>query len=204
MKLASLSLVILLSCSGRGNAQCNRAATPAAHSSHPTVVSDSAANPEMKRLAKALIGDWDTVETMERNELFPNGGSRHGKVHVKLAAGGTVLIYEVHSNGSAGRLDGFHTIWWDSSAKQYYFFACFNSRNHPCRMRGTAHWERDTFVNDYGETFKSKKSQWRDSFTFTPTTHTLVAAMIDGSSTPRTVITTTATRSANSPLGNRK
>jgi hypothetical protein len=59
------------------------------------------------------------------------------------------LIYEVQSNGSAGKLDGFHTIWFDRTTKLYYFFACFNDPDHPCRMRGTAHWEGDAFVNDY-------------------------------------------------------
>jgi hypothetical protein len=50
--------------------------------------------PEMERLAKALVGDWNTMETMERGEFLPNGGSRHGVVHVRPAAGGTTLIYE--------------------------------------------------------------------------------------------------------------
>src|SRR5215831_3604899 len=72
----------------------------------------SAATPEMARLAKMLVGDWDTTETMERSEFFPNGGSRHGTVHVRLAAGGHTLIYEVHSDGSAGKLEGFLAFWW--------------------------------------------------------------------------------------------
>jgi hypothetical protein len=37
---------------------------------------ETSASPEMDRLAKALVGDWNTTETMERNQLFPNGGSR--------------------------------------------------------------------------------------------------------------------------------
>jgi hypothetical protein len=148
----------------------------------------------MDRLAKALVGDWNTVETMERGPLFPNGGSRQGIVHVGLAAGGTTLIYEVHSNGSAGKLDGFHIIWWDKSAKLYYFFACFNNPNNPCRIRGTAHWEGATFVNDYEEMVDGKKTHWRDSFVITPTSHTLVAAIDTGNGTMKTVITTKGTR----------
>lgn len=163
----------------------------------PTLQSASSpemASPEMDKLAKALVGDWNTVETMERGEFFPAGGSRHGAVHVRLAAGGNVLIYEVHSNGSAGKLDGFHTIWWDKGAGLYYFFACFNDPGQPCRMRGTAHWQGDAFVNDYEETVDGKKTQGRDSFTFTPTSHTLVAAMDTGNGVMKTVITTRATR----------
>jgi hypothetical protein len=79
--------------------------------------------PEIERLAKALVGDWNTMETMERGEFFPNGGSRHGVVHVMLAAGGTTLIYEVRSDGSAGKLDGMLVIWWDKDASLYRVFA---------------------------------------------------------------------------------
>jgi hypothetical protein len=78
------------------------AATPQAPRTTPT--NQNSPVSEMDRLAKALVGDWDTTETMERGELFPNGGSRHGVVHVRRAAGGTTLIYEVYSDGSAGKL----------------------------------------------------------------------------------------------------
>jgi hypothetical protein len=167
---------------------------PKSLSSSPAEGSVFAVSPEMDRLAKALVGDWDTVETMERGEFFPSGGSRKGHVHARLASGGYTLIYEVHSDGSAGMLDGFLTIWWEKNAKLYYFLACFNNPNGPCRMRGTAHWEGDSFVNDYEETIKGKRTSWRDSFTFAPSAHTLVAAMeVDGGAM-RTLITTRATR----------
>ena len=166
---------------------------PKSLSSSPAEGSVSAASPEMARLAKVLIGDWDTIETMERGEFFPDGGSRKGHVHARLASGGYTLIYEVHSDGSAGMLDGFLTIWWDKNAKLYYFLACFNNPNCPCRMRGTARWEGDSFVNDYEETVKGKRRSWRDSFTFAPSAHTLVATEADGGAM-RTLITTRATR----------
>jgi hypothetical protein len=150
----------------------------------------------MERLANALVGDWDTTETMERGELFPNGGSRHGIIHARLAAGGaggTTLIYEVHSDGSAGKLDGMLVIWWDEDVRLYRLFICFNNPN-PCKMRGTAHWNGDSFVNDYEETIKGKKTSCRDSFAFTPKSHTLVAAMQGEGGVMQTLITTRATR----------
>jgi hypothetical protein len=150
--------------------------------------------PEMERLAKGLVGDWNTTETMERGEVFPNGGSRQGTVHARLTAGGTTLIYEVHSNGSAGKLEGMLVIWWDKDASLYHVFVCFNNPKHPCEMRGTAHWEGDSFVNDYEDVVKGRKTPWRDTFTFTPNFHTLVAAMKVGDGTMQTLITTKATR----------
>jgi len=166
---------------------------PAASVRRAPGAAQTAATPEMDRLAKALAGDWETVETMERGRFFPNGGSRHGIVHARLSAGGNVLIYEVHSDGSAGKLDGFHTIWWDKTTKVYYFFACFNGA-HPCRMRGTAHWEASTFVNDYEEKIDGKTTRWRDTFVITPTSHTLTASMNTDHNSWQTVITTKATR----------
>lgn len=150
--------------------------------------------PEIQRLAKALAGNWNTTETMEPGEFFPNGGSRHGVVHVRLAAAGTTLIYEVHSDGTAGKLDGMLVIWWDGDASLYRVFVCFNNPSNPCEMRGTAHWEGDSFVNDYEQTVKGKKTTWRDTFTFTLTSHTLVAAMDVGNGTMQPLITTKATR----------
>ena len=167
---------------------------PASQQSNALPAFESAAGPEMERLAKALAGEWSTTETMQPSKFFPNGGSRHGKAHVKLAAGGTTLIYEVHSDGSAGKLDGMLVIWWDKDANLYEFFACFNDPAHPCRPRGTAHWEGEAFVNDYDLMLDGRKTQWRDSFSFTPSSHTLVAAMNQGDGTMRVLITTVATR----------
>lgn len=169
---------------------------PESWSSSPTEEFVSSASPEMERLAKGLVGDWDTVEMMERGPSFPESGSRKGHAHVRLASGGYALNYEVHSNGSAGKLDGFLTIWWDKNTKLYYLLACFNNPNGPCRMRGTAHWESDSFVNDYDSVVNGNKTQWRDTFTFTPTSHLLVAAMDSGSGAMKPVITTTATRTS--------
>jgi hypothetical protein len=151
------------------------------------------AGPEMDRLAKALAGRWSTVETMERSDEFPRGGSRRGVVEARLAAGGTTFVYEVHSDGSAGKLDGFLAIWWDPETKLYDVFVCFNSPRRPCRMRGTARWEGDLFVNDYDSTAGGKTTRWRDTFQFTPTSHTLLAAT-DGGGAMKTLITTQATR----------
>ena len=132
---------------------------------------------------------------MERGPSFPEGGSRNGHVHMRLASGGYTLIYEVHSDGSAGKVDGFLTIWWDKNTNLYYFLACFNNPNGPCRMRA-AHWDGDSFVNDHDSVAHGNKTRWRDTFTFTVTSHTLVAAMDSGSGAMRPMITTTATRTS--------
>src|SRR6267154_3481015 len=169
--------------------------TGAQESGKSSHLAETAASPEMDRLAKALAGDWNTSESMVKSEFFPNGGSRHGRSHIGLVAGGTSLFAEFHSNGSAGKLDGLYVIWWDKPANIYRLFVCFNDLQTPCKLRGTAHWEGDTFVNDYEETVDGKLTKCRDSFIhITSTSHSLVAAVDAGDGTMKTLMTTTSTR----------
>lgn len=156
---------------------------------------ESAASPEMARLANAMAGDWTTSESMERGDLFPNGGSRQGLSHVQLGTGGTTLVSEGHSDGSAGSLDHLIVIWWDGNAKVYRFFTCFKTRRSACEVRGTAHWEGDAFVNDFEEVVKGKTTKFRDVFSqFTPTSRTLVMYVAAEDGTMKPAVTTKSVR----------
>ena len=146
--------------------------------SSPTVAqsAESAATPEMGRLAKLFAGDWNTVEIVQHGKPVPDGAGRRGTVHVRLAAGGTALVSEGHSVGTVGReLQWFITIWWDGNAKSYRFLTCFRTPiDAGCELRGTARWDGDTFVNDYEEMIDGKRTKMQDVWTdITPNSHTL-------------------------------
>jgi hypothetical protein len=139
---------------------------------------DSAAIPEMARLAKILAGDWNTVEIVQHGKPVREGTGRTGTAHVRLTGGGTALVSEGHSFGTVGGdLRWFITIWWDPVAKNYRFLTCFKTPTDAgCELRGTAHWEGDTFVNDYEEVINGKHTKMRDVWTdITPNSHTLTA-----------------------------
>ncbi|HEY7099073.1 MAG TPA: hypothetical protein VH437_20275 [Terriglobales bacterium] len=149
----------------------------------------------MSRLAQALVGEWNDTETMERGRYFPNGGQRSGTSRWRLAVGGTTVVGEGHSDGSAGPLDHLILIWWDGQAKVYDYFVCFKDQGSLCEIRGTAHWEGNTFVNDYDEIEDGKKTQWRDSFVdITPKSYTLIAARKQDDGSMKTLITTHSLR----------
>ena len=161
----------------------------------PAGPSSEAPSAEMSKLAQAFVGDWDNTETMESSQFFPNGGSRHGSSHWRLAVGGTTIVGEGHSDGSAGPLDHLILIWWDKKASVYDYFVCFKDTGSSCRVRGTAHWEADAFVNDYGEIENGKQVKWRDTFTqITPNSYTLLAARQQNDGSMKTLITTHSTR----------
>ncbi|HMH41928.1 MAG TPA: hypothetical protein VK557_00470 [Pyrinomonadaceae bacterium] len=138
--------------------------------------SDTAVSPEMARLAKVFAGDWNAVEVMQRGKPVPDGAGRRGTVHVRVAGGGTVLVSEGHSVGTVGGdLQWFITIWWDPNTKCYRFLTCFRTpADAGCELRGTAHWDGDTFVNDYEEVINGKRTKMQDLWTdITPNSHTL-------------------------------
>jgi hypothetical protein len=159
-------------------------------------LASKAAGPEMQRVADVLAGDWATTESMERSDLFPDGGARRGTSRWRLAVGGTTLVGEGKSNGSAGPLGYLITIWWDAPAAVYRFFTCFtDAAGSSCRVRGTAHWEGDAFVNDYEETGRAGPVRWRDSFVrLTPSSHTLLAARLAADGSMQTLITSRSVR----------
>ena len=155
------------------------------------MATDFGAGPEMRKLASTFVGEWDTTETFARNEFYPNGAERKGTARFTLATGGTSLVEEVHSDGSAGELDFMATIWWDKDAESYRFFTCGNARNNPCKLRGTAQWEGNSFVNQYELTLKAAKRKSRDTFSdITPDSFTLVAALESEGGALQTMITT--------------
>ena len=147
---------------------------------------ESAANPEMTRLAHVLAGDWSTVEILQHGKPVPEGAGRKGDVHVWLTGGGTVLASEGHSVGAVGGdLRWFITIWWDTEAKCYRLLTCFRTKTSAgCELRGTAHWEEDRLINDYEEVIDGKRTKFQDIWSdITANSHTLTAARDAGNGT---------------------
>lgn len=66
---------------------------------------------------KAFGGEWRGVEKLEQSEFFPNGVTRKGTARVSLGTGGSTVIEDYHTDGTAGRLDFIAVIWWDKRRK---------------------------------------------------------------------------------------
>jgi len=67
--------------------------------------------------------------------------------------------------------------------------------NGACELRGTAHWEGETFVNEYEEMVAGRKTKFQDSFSqITPISYTLIAAISTVPGAMKPLITTIYTR----------
>jgi hypothetical protein len=154
----------------------------------------SAATPharsEMQKLFRAFVGRWTVHERFERNEFSPGGGSRTGTARFTVGSGGTSLVEDYHSDGSAGKLDFLAIIWFDPGTRSYHVFTCASGRD-ACAVRGTAHWDGATFVNDYEEPLNGMPTKLQDVFSnMTPTSIKLVAGIPGEDPALRPLITT--------------
>jgi hypothetical protein len=158
---------------------------------------DSSTIPEMARLAKVFAGDWNTVEILQHGKPVAAGAGRRGTVHVRLAGGGTALLSEGRSVGTVGgELQWFITIWWDANTKCYRFLTCFRTPGDAgCELRGTAHWDGETFVNDYEEVIDGKRTKMQDHWTdVTPNSHTLTESHDIGNGVMKPYVVSRSTR----------
>ncbi|HZS60337.1 MAG TPA: hypothetical protein VFA43_13775 [Gemmatimonadaceae bacterium] len=138
--------------------------------------SAQAQSPEMARLAKALAGDWSTVEVVQFGRPVAQGAGRKGENHVRLVGGGTALVSEGHTVGSVGGdLRWFTTFWWDTEIRRYRFLTCFTAADaNGCELRGTAFWDGERLVNEYQERVDGVLTRMRDVWSdITATSHTL-------------------------------
>jgi hypothetical protein len=165
----------------------------------PAGAAEQPARPAMNKLFQAFVGDWSVRETFQRNEFFPKGGERKGMARFRVGTGGTSLIEDYHSDGSAGQLDFLLVIWWNAPASTYQVFTCSNGSDNAGQLRGSAHWERATLVNDYVEKLNDKDQKCQDRFSdLTPAAFTLVAGIERNGKTFLPLITTTYRRKVNS------
>jgi hypothetical protein len=152
---------------------------------------ESTASLAMKRLFQAFVGYWRVEEAFAQSAFFPKGGSRTGSAHFTIGTTGTSLIEDYHSNGSAGKLDFLMVVWWDSEIQRYRVFTCSNDSQNAGKLRGTAHWERGTFVNDYEEVVNGKLRKFQDRFSeLASQSFTLVAGIKTGKKFERQITTT--------------
>jgi hypothetical protein len=155
-----------------------------------------AARPEMHKLFRAFLGRWTVKETFERNEFSPGGGERTGTARFTVGSGGSSLIEDYHSNGSAGRLDFLAVMWWDPGARTYRVFTCTNEAN-ACALRGSAAWSGPTFASDYVQSINGMSTKLQDVFSeFTPSSFKLVSGIPGDDSKVQPLITTIYRRNA--------
>lgn len=156
----------------------------------------SAAHPEMHKLFRAFLGRWTVKETFERNEYSPGGGERGGTARFTVGSGGSSLVEDYHSNGSAGRLDFLAVIWWDPGERAYRSFTCTNAPD-ACALRGSATWSDDTFTSDYVQSINGMSTKLQDVYSeITPNSFKLVSGIPGEGAKLQPLITTSYRRAA--------
>src|SRR4051812_12939771 len=85
---------------------------------------------EMKRLEKALAGNWTLDEKFDPMPGVPGmdkGGVGKGKETIKRGPGGHSLVQELNSSSSMGPFQGHGVTWWDARVNAYRSVWCDSS-----------------------------------------------------------------------------
>ncbi len=146
----------------------------------PTATARLQPSPEMARLFRSFLGDWNVHESFEVSG-DRRGSSRDGTATFR-ESGGFSLVEDYHSAGTAGELHFLALLWWEPGSRVYRVLTCANDDG--CAMRGTARWEGVALVNTFEEKGKDRTIVYRDSFVeITPDSFTLVSEGVSGGKT---------------------
>jgi hypothetical protein len=129
--------------------------------------------PEMKRLAKALIGTWNVAEKIMPNPMMPKGGTGKGMDTVRIGPGSTSILSDYKGN-SMGNFVGHGIMSW-SPEKKVYESVWVDSMMPGGILTATGNWEGEDLVFTGKDTVEGKQTESRqtysnikpDSFTFT-------------------------------------
>ena len=136
-------------------------------------------SPEFQKLAKVLVGTWNTAEKFESMMGMPAAEGK-GKAVITRGPGGMSLIETYNSASTMGKFSGHGVFWWDDKAKSFAGVWCDTMTPHGCDSGGTSKFEGDDLVGTmememYGKKMKMKNTYTNikpDSFTFNMETST--------------------------------
>ncbi len=100
--------------------------------------------PEMERLAKWYVGDWEYTETYAKTPMTPEGAVNTGLYHSEPGPGGNSLVNRFHSKGPAGDFEGLLIMTWDPKEKAYKNYVFGN--DFPGAVITIGHFEGDALV----------------------------------------------------------
>lgn len=101
-------------------------------------------SPEMLRLQKFYLGNWEYTETYPRSSYVPQGGMNTGIYTSELGPGGNSLVNRFHSKGPVGDFEGLLILTWESKAKAYKCYIFGN--DFPGGIVETGNFEGDALV----------------------------------------------------------
>jgi hypothetical protein len=103
--------------------------------------------PEMEKLAKMLVGNWDVVATLESSSARPRGRKDAGANRIVLGPGGRSVVENYHTDGDSGSRSALGILWWDEKAQGYRTMFCDNADPAGCSVYdGLGRWEGNDLI----------------------------------------------------------
>ena len=146
------------------------AADKAKKSAKPAGMPSMKPSPEMRKLVKALLGNYTTKETHDPGPFMPTGGTGTGQSTFTLGPGGNSVIqtYQSKSGPMGGKFRGHGVVWYDPKAGGYKSVWC-DSMSPMCEVGGPSKWEGDKLTGTTESEMMGKKMTYKETMSdFSP------------------------------------
>jgi quercetin dioxygenase-like cupin family protein len=101
--------------------------------------------PEMRKLAKMLVGTWTVDEDFAPGGTLTKGGKGSGRSVIEPGPGGASLIDDFISSSPAAHLHSL--IWWEKAGKVFRRVSCDDFSEEGCTVEnGTGRWQGNEVV----------------------------------------------------------
>ncbi len=112
--------------------------------SGPQAAAPAGPAPEMQRLTKALVGDYDVIETHHAHPGAPEW-SITGSARYRPGPDAVSVVEEYESNNPRGPFSAIAVLWWDAELAVFKHFEC--ETGEPCGIvPDTGRWDGDSVV----------------------------------------------------------
>lgn len=166
--LATITALALLSCSAAAYDKVQKkpeAANPAIKDA-PAVAKDANADkpkpsPEMKKLAKAMVGRWQAEEKYEVTPFSPQGGEGKGTETIHRGPGGLSILINYKSSGTMGEYSGTGIITWSPQESAYRQF--WVDSGSPGGELWMGKWEGDAVIFTNTQKMGEQTAHWKQT-----------------------------------------
>jgi hypothetical protein len=124
--------------------------------------------PEMKKLAKLLVGTWNIAENVLPGQMAPNGAKGKATEVIRIGPGSTSIVMD-YRGSAMGNFTGHGILSW-SPEKKHYQSVWVDSMLPGGIMAMAGNWEGENLVftgNDGMENRHTYSNIKPDSFTYT-------------------------------------
>ena len=170
----AVATLLFLGLTGITSAQKNVEPDKKSSSSQQAGGNASTPRSQITRLLRSLEGTWSIKDELAPDKNSPSGKTGTGTIVWRPGPGGHSVIEDFRSMQGDQEVTGLGELWWDGALNGYHTIWCDSTNPGGCiDFKNPARWEGSKLVLQEDYELNSRKFTFREEFSdFTATTFT--------------------------------